>query len=152
MKGSRAEYSVTSRRRVLPESDEEDTTAAVENWVKSTARHITIDTQASSTSRSGKKTRFSEVDDSLLFPSKDLILTPEFDEWIHNSPPIDLESTELEPDGRETMERDAGNEEGDEEEDFEDADAGVHDLTDFVGAGSRMDKSARVCVSFNIQS
>ena len=145
-KGSRAISSVTSRRRVLPESDEEDTTAAVENWVKSTTRHITIDAQTSSTSRGGKRTRFSEVDYSLLFPSKDLILTPEFDEWLHNSPPADLEHTELEPDGQETMERDAGNGVVDEEEGFEDADVGIHDLADFVGKGSKMDKLARVCL------
>ena len=57
---------VTSTRIVLPDSDEEE---IADRWVKSTARHVTIDANTSSKSRLAKKTRFSQAEELEAIPA-----------------------------------------------------------------------------------
>lgn len=145
--------SVSWSQEILPDSDEDDTTSAVEFLVRSTSRHVTFEADTSRQSRVGKRTRFVEEIESRFSTSDvsnlgDISVPPEFEAWLGDNAidaPMNDATFDREEDGQNVTQGSENDHYGSHDDD--DKHSGDVNVADYVAFNeANANKSQRVCL------
>lgn len=145
--------SVSWSQETLSDTDEDDTTSAVEVLVKTTSRYVTFEADSSGPSRLGKRTRFMEEIEARICTSDvsnlgDISVPPEFEAWLGDDP-IDAFTNEATFDREEDGQNIAQGSENDHYDSHDDDDelSGDVNVADYVAFNeANANKSQRVCL------
>lgn len=145
--------SVSWSQELLSDTDHEDTTSLPQEYVKTTTRHVTFEADATASSRTGKRTRFSEDVEVMMSTlqsddvasSEGISVPPEFETWLANALQHTAQNSALErEDDDETPSADMDDGYGPQDDDYVDPST-IHNIADYVASvEANTNKSQRV--------